>query len=82
MRHGRAPADALREVLERVKRQAKRASAWQPELVREDGQPSFDLQLYAVDLEGRTAGMSLRGRGSYAVADPENGPRHEPLVGV
>ncbi|MEM9801630.1 MAG: isoaspartyl peptidase/L-asparaginase [Planctomycetota bacterium] len=82
MRGGAAPVDALREVLQRVQRQAKRASAWQPALVREDGRPSFDLQLYAVDLQGRTAGMSLRGRGSYAVADPEKGPRHEPLMGV
>jgi hypothetical protein len=69
-------------VLKRVQRQAKRASSWQPGLVGEDGKPSFDLQLYAVDLQGRYAGMSLRGRGKYAVADPENGPRHERLVGV
>lgn len=82
MRAGRAPEDALREVLQRVQRQAQRASTWQPGLVREDGAPSFDLQLYAVDLEGRTAGVSLRGRGSYAVSDPENGPRHEKLQGV
>jgi len=82
IRQGAAPVDALREVLQRVQRQALRASAWQPDLVGEDGKPSFDLQLYALDLEGRTAGVSLRGRGRYAVADPDGGPRHEDLVGV
>jgi N4-(beta-N-acetylglucosaminyl)-L-asparaginase len=82
MRGGAAPADALREVLQRVQRQAKRGAAWQPDLVGEDGKPSFDLKLYAVDLKRRTAGMSLRGRGSYSVADPENGPRLVKLLGV
>ena len=82
IRQGAAPADALREVLRRVQRQAQRASAWQPGLVGEDGKPAFDLQLYALDLDGRTAGVSLRGRGRYAVADPDGGPRHEDLVGV
>ncbi|MEL6904938.1 MAG: isoaspartyl peptidase/L-asparaginase [Planctomycetota bacterium] len=82
MRAGDAPVDALREVLNRVQRQAKRASAWQPGLVNAEGKPSFDLQLYAVDLEGRTAGMSLSGRGKYAVADAAGGPRLEPLLGV
>lgn len=82
MRAGAAPADALTEVLKRVQRQAVRMAKWQPGLVGEDGLPTFDLQLYCVDLQGRTSGMSLKGRGSYAVADPENGPRHEPLIGV
>ncbi|MEM9380636.1 MAG: isoaspartyl peptidase/L-asparaginase [Planctomycetota bacterium] len=82
MRGGAAPKDALREVLRRVQRQAARQAAWQPGLVDEAGKPTFDLQLYAVDRAGSTAGMSLRGRGRYAVADPENGPRHEPLEGV
>lgn len=82
IRQGAAPADALREVLRRVQRQAQRAAAWQPGLVDENGKPTFDLQLYALDLEGRTAGVSLRGRGRYAVADPDGGPRHEDLAGV
>jgi len=82
IRQGAAPVDALREVLRRVQRQAQRASKWQPGLVGEDGKPAFDLQLYALDLGGRTAGMSLRGRGRFAVADPDGGPRHEDLVGV
>lgn len=79
MRAGMAPAEAIPEVLGRVKRQARRAAAWQPGLVRDDGEPAFDLQLYALDLQGRTAGMSLAGRGNYAVADPEGGPRLERL---
>ena len=82
MRGGAAPSDALREVLKRVRRQAQRGAKWQPGLVGADGMPKFDLQLYAVDLKGRTAGMSLRGRGKYAVADPDHGPRHEKLQSV
>ncbi len=82
LRAGATPTEALTEVLNRVKRQAVRMAQWQPGLVGEDGLPTFDLQLYCVDLQGRTAGMSLKGRGSYAVADPEKGPRHEPLIGV
>ena len=79
LRAGASPREALREVLRRVQRQAARMAAWQPGLVREDGKPSFDLQLYCVNLKGETAGMSLMGRGSYAVADPDGGPRLERL---
>lgn len=80
MRQGAAPGAALEEVLSRVERQAARSAAWQPGLVNDAGKPSFDLQLYAVDLQGRFAGRSLKGRGRYAVADPKGGVRHENLV--
>lgn len=82
MRNGAAPRAALRTVLQRVQRQALRMAKWQPGLVGADGKPSFDLQLYCVNLAGETAGMSLMGRGSYAVADAARGPRLEKLEAV
>ena len=82
MRNGAAPRAALRTVLQRVQRQAVRMAQWQPGLVGPDGKPTFDLQLYCVNLKGETAGMSLKGRGSYAVADLAGGPRLEKLEAV
>ena len=82
MRNGASPREALREVLRRVERQALRMAQWQPALVGADGKPTFDLQLYCVNLAGETAGMSLRGEGSYAVSDAARGPRLEKLEHV
>ncbi|QDV06264.1 N(4)-(Beta-N-acetylglucosaminyl)-L-asparaginase precursor [Planctomycetes bacterium Poly30] len=82
MRQGASPREALREVLHRVERQALRMAQWQPALVDAQGQPTFDLQLYCVNLQGETAGMSLKGQGSYAVADAARGPRLEKLEHV
>jgi len=79
MRAGMAPLDAGMELLRRVTEQARRAAKWQPGLVDEKGVPTFGLKFYLLDLQGRTAGVSLKGGGSYAVADPDGGPRHEPL---
>lgn len=45
-----------------------------------DGKPSFGLHLYVLALDGRFAGVTLKGSGKFAVADPEHGPRHEDLV--
>ena len=82
MRQGASPEEAGLEVLRRVTRQAQRAAVWQPGLVDARGRPSFGLHLYAMGLDGTTAGVSLRGGGRYAVADLEKGPRHEELVGL
>lgn len=82
MRQGMSPRDAGIEVLERIARQARRAAAWQPGLLRADGTPAFNVHFYIVDLEGRWAGVGLRGGGEFAVADPENGPRLEPVVAL
>ena len=54
--------------------------AWQPGLVDDQGRPTFGLTLYVLGLDGRTAGVNLRGGGRYAVADAEKGPRYEQLV--
>lgn len=80
LRQGVAPLDAGLEVLRRVASQALRQSAWQPALIDEQGRPSFGLNLYVLGLDGTSAGVSLRGSGKYALADPEGGPRHEQLV--
>lgn len=76
LRRGVAPLEAGREALRRVARQAQRLAKWQPELVDADGRPSFNLHFYVLDLQGRVAGVSLKG-GKFAVADPERGPRLE-----
>ena len=62
-----------------VGRQVQRQAKWQPELLAEDGKPSFGLKFYIVDLQGRWAGVSLRGGGNFAVADGD-GVRKEPLT--
>ena len=80
MRQGAAPLDAALEVLRRVTRQTQRQGRYQPELVDEKGVPTFGLHLYALALDGTFAGATLKGEGQFAVADPEKGPRLEPLV--
>ncbi len=80
LRQGLAPVDAGLEVLRRIVRQVARQALWQPGLAREDGTPSFGLNFYVLGLDGTTAGVTLRGGGSFAVADEAGGPRHEPLV--
>lgn len=79
LRRGAAPVDAGLAVLRRIGRQMKRAESWQPSLLDADGNPSFGLQFYVVDLTGRWAGVTMKGGGTFAVADA-NGVRHEPLV--
>lgn len=80
LRRGAAPLDAGLETARRVLRQVERQAKWQPELMGADGKPSFGLHLYVLALDGRTAGVSLKGGGQFAVADPERGPRLESLV--
>ena len=82
LRQGAKPLDAGLEVLRRVTRQTQRQSRYQPELVDADGIPSFGLHLYVLALDGSHAGVTLRGEGEFAVADPERGPRLEPLVAL
>ncbi len=79
IRQGATPLDAGKEVLRRIVRQVQRLGKWQPELVDAKGQPTFNLNFYALDLEGRWMGVSLKG-GTFAIADPEKGPRLENLI--
>lgn len=80
LRQGLDPLDAGLEVLRRVARQAERAARWQPALLDASGRPSFGVHFYVLALDGRTAGVTLRGDARYALADPEQGPRLEDLV--
>jgi hypothetical protein len=50
--------------------------------MRADGTPDFNIHFYVLGLDGTTAGVGLhRGDGGakFAVADPEHGPRLEPV---
>jgi N4-(beta-N-acetylglucosaminyl)-L-asparaginase len=80
LRAGLAPEAAGLEVLRRVVRQVQRLSARQPELADAGGQPNFGLHLYVLGLDGRFAGVTLRGGGQFAVADSTGGPRLMELV--
>lgn len=80
LRAGASPEEAGLELMARVHRQARRAAAWQPGLVDADGVPTFNLTFYVLGLDGRFAGVQLRGPARFAVADPERGPRLEDCV--
>lgn len=80
LRQGASPLDAGMEVLRRIRRQVQRQATWQPALMGADGQPAFGINFYILGLDGRFAGVTLKPGGRFAVADPEGGPRHEPLV--
>lgn len=82
MRQGASPLDAGLEVLRRVTRQAERQAAWQPALLGEDGVPAFNLKFYVLGRDGTCAGVALKGKGKFALADAEGGPRHEPVVAL
>jgi N4-(beta-N-acetylglucosaminyl)-L-asparaginase len=79
MRQGRHPKDAGLEVLGRIVRQVERQARWQPALLGEDGRPAFSIQFYALGLDGTCAGVTLKGGGRFALADPDGGPRLEAL---
>ena len=82
LRHGASPEEAGLEVLRRVVRQVERQSRWQPGLTGADGKPSFGLKFYVLGLDGRFAGVTLKGGGVYAVSDADGGPRHEQLTSL
>lgn len=82
LRHGASPRDAGLEVLRRVTEQTQRQARWQPELVDERGVPTFGLHFYVLGLDGTWAGVTLKGQGEFAIADPEHGPRLERLVAL
>jgi N4-(beta-N-acetylglucosaminyl)-L-asparaginase len=82
LRQGATPLDAGLEVLRRVVRNTQRQARWQPRLVDAGGFPTFSLRFYVLGLDGTVAGVTLRGEGFFAVADPDGGPRLEPLVAL
>ncbi len=82
LRRGAAPVEAGLEVLKRIVRQTHRQSRYQPDLVDANGRPAFGLHFYVLGLDGSFAGVTLSGHATYAVADPERGPRLENLVSL
>jgi len=81
LRQGSAPVDAGLEVLRRIVRQVRRQARWQPALLAENDRPSFGVNFYMLDCEGRWAGVTMAGGNrKFTVADSSGGPRHETLV--
>lgn len=80
LRQGANPLEAGKEVLRRIVRQVQRQSTWQPAMLGADGLPAFNINYYVLGLDGTVAGVTLKGGGEFAVADPERGPRLEALV--
>jgi N4-(beta-N-acetylglucosaminyl)-L-asparaginase len=72
MRQGRSPAEAGREVLERILKNAR-----EPWLLGKDGRPNFGLKLYLLGKAGNYAGVSIWGPTEFAVTDGD-GTRLEP----
>jgi len=69
MRRGLHPKDAGMAALKRVAK-----NTVEKRLLNPAGKPSFGLQFYILDAQGRHAGVTLNGRAAYAVCD-ENGAR-------
>ena len=75
MRTGMTPEEAGLEVLRRV---AKHSA---PRLRNEKGEPDFGLQFYLIRKDGLHAGVTMRGRGGFAITD-KDGTRKEKLVSL
>ncbi len=68
MRAGKHPKDAMLDALRRVK-----ANTIEKRLLKQDGNPNFDLQFYAINAKGEYAAASLY-EGTYALCT-EQGPQ-------
>ena len=75
MRGGMSPKDAGLEVLRRV---AKHSI---PRLQNEVGEPSFGLSFYLINKAGEHAGVTMRGKGQFAITD-KAGSRKEDMVSL
>lgn len=64
MRSGRSPQDAGLEVLRRVRKNTRQDA---------EGKPTFNLQLFLLGKDGRTAGVSMLPGKQMAVADASGG---------
>jgi N4-(beta-N-acetylglucosaminyl)-L-asparaginase len=75
MRRGRNPKDAGMTAIQRIK-----DMVIQKRLLDDNGMPNnqVSINFYVLNKKGEYAGVTLRGRGSFAVCD-ENGPRTIPM---
>ena len=71
LRRGLHPKDAGMSALKRVA-----TNTIEKRLLTKDGHPSFGLQFYILDAQGRHAGVTMSGGAGYAVCD-DGGPRTE-----
>ncbi len=71
MRRGKHPKDAGMEALKRV-----RANTIEKRLLNDQGEPSFGLNFYIVDKQGRYAGVSLQPTDARYAVCTEDGPEH------
>ena len=77
LRLGKSPKDAGMEALRRIK-----DNTIEKRLLKEDGNPDFNVNFYVLNKSGEHAGVALFSGGrKYAVCD-ENGPRHEEIEGL
>ncbi len=75
MRNGMTPQEAGLEILRRI------AEHTAPRLRDSDGKPNYGLQFYLIRKDGMHAGVTMRGRGRFAITD-QDGTRHEELVAL
>jgi N4-(beta-N-acetylglucosaminyl)-L-asparaginase len=76
MRQGMHPKDAGMAVLKRIV-----SHTVEPRLLKEDGNPDFNVSFYVLGRNGAHAGVALYGGRNYAVCD-ESGARHQPIEGL
>ena len=62
LRRGASPTDACLEACRRIVR-----FTVEPDLLRPDGRPDFQVEYYALDKQGRHGGASLFGGSRYAL---------------
>ncbi|MDF2775969.1 MAG: peptidase asparaginase 2 [Geminicoccaceae bacterium] len=73
MRMGMSPEAAIMKVMERV------IAMTEKRLLNDRGRPYFDLEYYAINKKGETAGATTYEGGKYAVCDAQ-GARHVPFA--
>ena len=75
LRRGKSPKDAGMAAIKRIKEMVI-----QKRLLDDKGEPNnqVSINFYVLNKKGEYAGVTLRGRGNYAVCD-ENGPRSVPM---
>lgn len=67
MKRGMSPAEAILDVLKRICDQTK-----SPRLLNRPGRPNFDVNFYALRVDGEHAGGRIYRGGRYAVCDGES----------
>lgn len=72
MKRGMSPADAILDVLKRICDQTK-----SPRLLNRPGRPNFDVNFYALRIDGAYAGGRIYRGGRFAVCDSDAARLHD-----